>query len=149
MQSIRSIASSIRKLLLAVLLLACSAPVVSGQSTCTSTPLSKKEAEKLVLAVPDALVSKKLGGKLFLYPWHFSTPYDSYNFELRSTVSPPSAPIDNGLVGYYNVSTKTGRVLNVALAEEVGVELSKLQRTLRRKHCISSEAVQEERDDDE
>ena len=50
--------------LCAVLLLGFIGIASAGTSSCVATPLSRKEAERLVLSVPDALVSKKMGGKL-------------------------------------------------------------------------------------
>ena len=100
------------------------------------------------MSVSDALASKKMGGKLFLYQLESTFTIDSYSFELRSTISLLSAPIDNGLIGYYVVSKKTGRVLNVAFEEEVGKQLMKVQRELRTKHCVSAVMVQAEHEDE-
>jgi len=141
-------ATSVRNLFVATLLLALSGLASSGQSACTPTSLSKNEAERLVLNVSDALAAKKIGGKLFLYALEPLGSKESYDFELRSTISLPSAPIDNGLVGYYSVSKRTGRVLNVAFDEENGTALENLQRKLRAKHCVSASMVREERNDE-
>lgn len=132
-----------------VLLLAPMVSVWPAQSACVPTTLSQKEAEQLVLLANSALAAKKMGGKLFAMFYETSDSGVSYNFMVTSTISPPGAPIDNGLVGYYAVSKVTGRVLNVALREEKGRELVALQQQLRNKHCVSAEIVKAQRDGDD
>jgi hypothetical protein len=113
-----------------------------GESSCVATPLARREAERLVLSVPEALVAKKMGGKLSAT--EYKPPHsndDFYYFTLLSTVSTPTTPLDNGMLGYFSVNKLTGRVVNVADEDAVGKELEKLQAKLRTKHCIGRALV--------
>ena len=121
---------------------------LAAQPACTPTPLSQQEAEQLAVLTSTALAAKSMGGKLTAIYFQPPDSDDTYNFMVRSTISPPGAPIDNGLVGYYAVSKATGRVLNVALREEKGEELLALQKELRSKHCVSPAAIKAEHDAD-
>ena len=97
------------------------------------------------MSVPDAVTSKKLGGKLSALT--YTPPHQSdsfYYFQLFSTVSTPTTPLDNGMLGYFSVDKETGRVVNVADEDTHGKELEKLQAKLRAKHCIGPELIKEE-----
>ena len=132
-----------------VVLLFISAEQAFSSQLCAPTILSQAEAKQLILKVPEALAAITLGGKLSTAVWKRPGVNDVYAFELRSTVSLPTAPIDNGLIGYYSVSKKTGRVLDVAFEEVAGKKLEELQEKLRIKHCVGRSLVQEERDEDQ
>ena len=128
--------------LCAVLLLGFIGIASAGTSSCVATPLSRKEAERLVLSVPDAFVSKKMGGKLSAIEYKPPHSNDAfYYFTLLSTVSTPTTPLNNGMLGYFSVNKLTGRVVNVAGEDAVGKELEGIQAKLRAKHCIGQDLV--------
>jgi len=109
---------------------------------CTATTISRIEAERLVMSVADAVTARKIGGQLSVVEWkpeHASDVF--YYFMLLSTVSAPSTPLDNGMLGYFSVNKITGRVVDVAGGDAVGVELERLQATLRAKHCIDEKMI--------
>lgn len=116
-----------------------------AQPSCKPTLLSHEEAEKLVLLVPEALPAKKLGGKLSTED-EGKDATEFYYFMLTSTVSSPTTPMGNGMLGHFSVSKRTGRVLNIADEDVVSKEMEELQRKLRAKHCISSEMITKEQD---
>ena len=127
----------LKHLLCAALLFVAIEPPARCESPCVATPLSRKEAERLVLSIPDALAAKKMGGKLSAMesqPPHSNDSF--YYFTLLSTISAPTTPLNNGMLGYFSVNKVTGRVVNVADEDTVGKELEKLQAKLRAKHCI-------------
>jgi len=126
------------------LLLSCEM-AACAQPSCKPTLLSHEEAEQLVLLVPEALAAKKLGGKLSTED-EGADAAEFYSFMLNSTVSTPTTPLGNGMLGHFSVSKKTGRVLNIADEDVVSKELGELQRKLRAKHCIDSEMVTKEQD---
>jgi hypothetical protein len=133
--------------LCAVLVLGFIGPALAAESSCVATPLSRKEAERLVLSVPDALVAKKLGGKLSAMA--YKPPHSNdvfYYFTLLSTVSTPTTPLNNGMLGYFSVNKISGRVVNVADEDAAGKELEKLQAKLRAKHCIGQDVVLKNQD---
>jgi hypothetical protein len=127
-------------LLCAALLFVVIEQVARCEPPCTVTPLSRLEAERLVMAVPEAVTAEKMGGKLSVVAWKPAHPNASfYYFMLLSTVSSPTTPLNNGMLGYFSVDRETGRVINVAGEKTVGKELERLQARLRVKHCISQE----------
>lgn len=128
--------------LCAALLLGFIESASAGGPSCVATPLSRKEAERLVLSVPDALVAKKMGGKLSAMEYKPPQSNDVfYYFTLLSTVSTPTTPLNNGMLGYFSVNKLTGRVVNVADEDTVSKELEKLQAKLRAKHCIGQDLL--------
>jgi hypothetical protein len=148
MQSSENSAISSRCIALA-LLLATSDLVLAGQPSCTPTQITQSEAEQLVLSIPAALTAKRAGEELFVYANEPESLGDSYSFMLRTGVRPQAASMGNGLIGYYDVSKKTGRVLNVAMRMEKGNELEALQSKLRSKHCVSPQMIKAEHDADD
>jgi hypothetical protein len=132
----------IKYLLCAVLLLAFIELSQAAEPRCEATPLSHREAELLVLSVPDAFVARKMGGRVFAVEYQPPHPKHAfYYFMLLSTVSTLTTPLDNGMLGYFSVDKMTGRVVNVAGENTVGKDLAKLQGRLRARHCVGHDSV--------
>ena len=127
----------VKYLLCAALLFVAIEPSARCEPACAATPLTQQEAERLVMAVPEAVTAEKIGGKLSVVTWKPAHPNTSfYYFMLLSTVSTPTTPLDNGMLGYFSINKETGRVVNDAGEVTVGKELERLQAKLRAKHCI-------------
>jgi len=123
------------------------APGVMSQTHCSAVPFSPDEARSLLRAIPDALAAKHIGGKLSTVEWR--PPGSGYRvenfflFELLSTKSLPTTPLNNGVLGYYGVNKTTGDVveLNSDKNPIQGHALKLMQDKLRALHCVSSDLV--------
>jgi hypothetical protein len=122
-----------------------------SQQSCTATPLSQRDAQLLLRAIPDALGARAIGGKISLVEWAPRTRYRTESFffyEILSTKSTETTPLDNGVLGYFGVNKLTGEVVQLSSQEPSvqGKELGALQRRLRRNHCIGNDLVLRNRD---
>jgi hypothetical protein len=134
-----------RPALLLVLLSALLVPN-SVDAQCSLSAFSQKEARSLLEVIPDALAARHLGGKLSVVDWDAGSNYRTdffYLYEVLSTKSPPLTPLDNGVLGYFGVNKSTGEVveLNSASNPVQGMTLSKMQESLRAKHCVPHQLI--------
>jgi hypothetical protein len=122
---------------------------VSAQTSCVPTPLSPNEAKVLLKNIPEALSAKHIGGKLSVIDWSPGSSYRTesfYLYELLSTKSTETTPLDNGVLGYFGVNKRTGQVveLNSDKPSVEGAELKRLQVRFRKEHCIGADLVAKE-----
>ena len=134
-----------RKGLASAVVLLCSAWLVTcaaASAPCSPTPLSQSEARDLVLAIPAAITARAAGGDVQARP---SGPESKlfYTFMLLTNGKEPATLLDNGLLGYFAVNRRTGRVVEATAGEETmrGETLEGLQKRLRSRHCISAALV--------
>lgn len=123
----------------------------NSQAQCSATRLSTKEAEGLLRVIPEALEAEHLGGRVPVVMWSPGVSYrtdEFYFYQLVSTKSLATTPLDNGMIGYFGVSKITGQVveLNSDQRSVEGTELSRAQRTIRAKHCVSRDLVAQHQD---
>lgn len=116
------------------------------QSFCSSSPLSLVEAKTLLSAIPQALAAKHIGGKISIVDWAPGTNYRTesfYFYEVLSSKSTETTPLDNGVLGYFGVNKATGQVveLNSEKPSVEGSELKKLQVRYREKHCVNEDLI--------
>jgi hypothetical protein len=130
---------------LLVLLVGLQQSTAHCQSTCRATVLSRAEARKLVGSVHDAIVAQRQGGAVEADAWDPGSSYRRDIFEyfvLQVPADTAKTALDNGIIGYFAVNIRSGRVVNTVLGEEEGGDdLKKLQVSLRLKHCISADVV--------
>jgi hypothetical protein len=122
--------------------------VVGGQTSCSPTLLSPNEARTLLKAISEAVSAKRIGGKLQIVDWSPGSSYRTesfYFYELLSTKSTETTPLENGVLGYFGVNKTTGQVveLNSDNPSVEGTELKGLQVRFRKEHCIGKELVAE------
>jgi hypothetical protein len=120
----------------------CATTARSGNS-CVPTHLSQKEAQRLVLTIPDAVAARKLGSKLSAVNYDPGPTYSHeqfYYFMLLSSMTKATL-LDNGIIGYFSVNKATGRILDVADEEVLDETLAKLQAALWVKHCVSQDLI--------
>jgi hypothetical protein len=118
---------------------------------CGPSALSRKEAQSLLEVIPGALAAEHSGGKLSAVDWSPGSGYrlDAFYFyELLSTKSLKTTPLENGVIGYFGVNKTTGQIveLNSARSSVQGAALTRMQNKIRLKHCISPELVRSNRD---
>lgn len=118
----------------------------TGRPSCVATPLSRAEAESLVLAIPAALAAKESGGQVSAEQWFPGEDCrieEFYFFMLLSTVGTPNTPLNNGMLGYFGVHKVTGKVVELNSSEPSvrGDKLLKVQLRLMTKHCITPSVV--------
>ena len=118
----------------------------SGQAACSPSSLSPNEAKNLLKLTPQALAAKRIGGQLSVVDWSPGSGYRTesfYFYELLSTKSTDTTPLDNGMLGYFGVNKRTGQVveLNSEKAAIEGTELRRLQVRFRKEHCIGEDLV--------
>jgi hypothetical protein len=116
------------------------------QSSCSPTPLSSSEAKELLNAIPQALAAKHISGKISIIDWSPGESYRTesfYFYEVLSTKSTETTPLNNGVLGYFGVNRTTGQVVELNSAEPSanGSKLTKLQERLRKKHCVSQDLI--------
>jgi hypothetical protein len=135
-------------LLISLLTFCVSTPshVASGQVSCTPSSISSSEAKRLLKLVPEALAARRIGGQLSVVDWSPGNSYRTENFyfyELLSTKSTDTTPLDNGMLGYFGVNKQTGQVveLNSEKTAVEGTDLRRLQIRFRKEHCISEDLV--------
>lgn len=126
-------------------------PGTNCQAQCSATRLSTKEAESLLRVTPGALEAKRLDGKLSIVLWSPGASYrtdEFYFYQLLSSKSLPTTPLDNGMIGYFGVNKVTGQVveMNSDKPSVEGTELSRVQQAVRAKHCIGSDLVARHQD---
>jgi len=100
----------------------------------------------LLNKIPQAVAAKRIGGKLSIVDWSPGSGYRTetfYFYELLSTKSTETTPLDNGVLGYFGVNKRTGQVVesNSEKPSVDGSELRKLQVRLRQKHCVGQDVV--------
>ena len=122
-----------------------------GQTACSPSALAPEEARNLLKMIPDALAATKTGGKLSLVDWSPGPHYrldEFYFYELLTTKSLPTTPLDNGVIGYFGVNKFTGQVveLNSPDPEVKGTGLEKMQTSLRTRHCVGRDLVRKYQD---
>lgn len=108
---------------------------------CVATPVSKSEALKLVMSVPEAVAYRERGIKVTAVSWVSRHENDLfYSFMLLSSDT-KNTLLNNGVIGYFYVNKGSARVVNVAGREVTGKELGELQARYRLKHCIDDALV--------
>lgn len=122
--------------------------VASTQATCSPTPITPQEARQLLHAIPQAKASQRIGGAISIVDWTPGAGYRTerfYLFEVLSTKSTTTTPLDNGVIGYFGVNKATGQIveLNSEAPSVEGKQLRRLQDMMRAKHCVSDAQVKE------
>jgi len=133
----------------AIFMLLLVVPEAFPQTGCSPAPLSQDDARNLVRLIPDALAAQRIGGKLTVIDWKPGHDYREdvfFFFELLSTKSLPTTPLDNGVLGYFGVNRTTGEVVQLDSDTWIkGATLKRLQDKLRASHCISADLVRKNR----
>jgi len=115
-------------------------PLTSATPSCRPTPISLKEAQNLLLRLPDAVIARGAGGKVDVLPYR---PPDAdpavYYFSVWTDASQPPIALDNGLLGYFEVDSRSVRVVDVAGADVIGGDpFERYRHQLRSEHCIAA-----------
>jgi hypothetical protein len=135
---------------MAMILLLCLAllipQIAKCQPSCSPSLLSSNEAKTLLNAIPQALAARHIGGKISVVDWFPGASYRTENFyfyEVLSTKSTETTPLDNGVLGYFGVNKATGQVveLNSEKPSVEAPELKRLQRRYRQAHCVGPDLI--------
>ena len=114
-------------------------------SHCRTTRLTDRDARQILSTIPQALTTKRLGGRLSFVEWRPQRGYRTdlfFLFQLLTTATSITA-LNNGLIGYFGVNKITGEVVELSSAEPNvrGQKLRRTQAEVRARHCIPEKLV--------
>lgn len=108
------------------------------EAGCVPTAISKTEAKYLLNFVPQVELFLRDGRRVEKLEWSkkpISNSRGSYYF-LVLTSDKEHTPLENGLIGYFNVNERTAEVSDVNGETISDVILASRQAELRKRHCL-------------
>jgi hypothetical protein len=110
-----------------------------AQAACTPRPLNRHEAIAALRLVPDAVLARREGATLSVYPWRIGPIQSGHLYWSFMLVREPPGHTfaENGILGYFSVDRRTARVTDVNSNAVNSAALDRYRRRMLRTHCLS------------